>query len=240
MKAFIVDDARLARKELCVLLRAHPDVAVAGEAAGVEDALASVPAANPDLLLLDIHMPDGTGFDLLEQLDHAPAVIFTTAYDQHALRAFRANALDYLVKPIEPERLAEALAKARKAIASSTRGAGDREAVLTADSVVFVREGERCWFVKLDDISHIRVDGNYTHVHFRGERAVIARTLSALEGRLDGALFFRANRNTLVNVNFVERVDPWVNEGYLLVLRDGCEVEVSRRRARELRERLAL
>lgn len=238
MKVFIVDDARLARRELRVLLQSHPEVAIAGEAGGVGEALEALPAADPEVLLLDIHMPDGSGFDLLERLDHTPAVIFTTAYDQHALRAFEANALDYLVKPIDPKRLSEALEKAGTALASSTAVTGGGK--LTGDSVVFVRDGERCWFVKLAEISHIHVDGNYTHVHFRGQRALLARALSALEARLDARLFFRANRNTLVNVGFVERVDPWVNDGYRLLLRDGAEVEVSRRRARQLRETLAL
>jgi len=193
------------------------------------------------VLLLDIQLPSGTGFDLLEQLDPLPLIIFTTAYDQYAVRAFESNALDYLVKPVAPERLSAALDRAR---ARNQQSAGPTEdhnrAPLGAEDTVFLRDGERCWFVALRDISHMMVDGNYVRVWFQGQRAMLARSLSALEARLDPTLFFRANRNTLVNLRHIASIDPWVNDGYQIKLRDGHEIEVSRRQARELRERLSL
>lgn len=241
LRVLIVDDTRLARKELRTLLAEIADVECVGEADDVPAGLEAIARLRPDLVLLDIQMPSGTGFDLLEQLDAAPAVVFTSAYDQHALRAFEANALDYLVKPVAPERLAAAVQKARArcdevspATAATPRGA------LNAEDRVFLRDGEQCWFVALHEINRVVVEGNYARVWFREEQALLPRSLSALEARLDPALFFRANRNTLVNLRRVKNIDLGVGDGYDLTLRDGSVVEVSRRQARELRERLAL
>lgn len=239
MRTLIVDDTRLARRELRTLLAAFPQIDIVGEADDVAPARALVQQLRPELLLLDIQMPGGTGFDLLEQLDHVPAVIFTTAYDQYALRAFEANALDYLLKPIEPQRLAAALARVGPG-GMGTPAPEPARPPLGASDRVFVRDGERCWFVGIAEISHFKVDGNYVEVHFRGQKALLARSLSALEERLDPNLFLRANRHALVNLRLIEAIDPWLNEGFLLRLKGGAEVEVSRRQAREFRERLAL
>ncbi len=277
MRAFIVEDSRLARQEMKTLLAATPDVEVVGEAADVDAAAEAVDRLKPDLLLLDIHLPGGTGFDLLDRLDHLPAVVFTTAYDQHALDAFERNAIDYLLKPIEPARLAAALARARERItrrgagagagagadvgggagtgAGTREGAGEASGVdgsattgdlpralprKGADEMVFVRDGERCWFVRLSDISGFESVGNYAQAWFDGQRPLVARTLSQLEDRLDDNLFFRASRSHLVNLRWVEDIVPWVNDGYRITLRDGHAVEVSRRQAKVLREKLAL
>ena len=242
MKVLLVDDTRLARLELRTLLAAHPDVELVGEADDLPSAREACTRVSPDLLLLDIQLPSGSGFDLLEQLDPLPAVIFTTAYDQYAVRAFESNALDYLVKPVVPERLAAALDRARERLAGGAQRDAEPDARtrLGPDDTVFLRDGERCWFVALREISRIVVDGNYVKVWFRDQRAMLARTLSALEARLDPGLFFRANRNTLVNLRMIAAIDPWVNEGYRLKLKDGTELEVSRRQAKELRERLSL
>jgi two-component system, LytTR family, response regulator len=240
MKLLIVDDTRLARQELKTLLAAHADIEVIGEADDLPSARSAVESLRPHLLLLDIQLPSGTGFDLLEALDTLPLVIFTTAYDQYAVRAFEANALDYLVKPVAPDRLGAALDRARARLATTSPGETAPRTPLGAEDTVFLRDGERCWFVALKDISHIEVDGNYARVHFRGGHASLARSLSALEARMDPNLFLRANRNTLVNLRAIASIDPWVNDGYQLKLRNGSEIEVSRRQARELRERLSL
>jgi len=238
LRVLIVDDTRLARQELRTLLAELADVECIGEADDVPAAQQAIAKLRPDLVLLDIQMPSGTGFDVLDGLDSAPMVVFTTAYDHYAVRAFEANALDYLVKPVVPERLAAAIARARARQASSIREP-PRE-LLGPEDQVFLRDGERCWFVALHEISRIVVDGNYARVWFRDERAMLARSLSALEARLDPAMFFRANRNTLVNLRMVKNIDLAVGDGYDLTLKDGSVVEVSRRQARELRERLAL
>ena len=241
MKALIVDDTRLARQELKTLLASHADIELVGEADDLPSARDAVQRLHPDLLLLDIQLPSGTGFELLEQLDPLPLVIFTTAYDQYAVRAFESNALDYLVKPVAPERLSAALERARaRSEQTSNSDENPGRTPLGPEDTVFLRDGERCWFVPLRDISHVMVDGNYVRVWFQGQRAMLARSLSALEARLDPALFFRANRNTLVNLRHIASIDPWVNDGYQIKLRDGNEIEVSRRQARELRARLSL
>lgn len=241
MKMLIVDDTRLARQELKTLLARHADIELVGEADDVPGAREAVQRLQPDLLLLDIQLPSGTGFDLLEQLDPLPLVIFTTAYDQYAVRAFESNALDYLIKPIAPDRLAAALERARIRHREADARSVVRSSVpLGAEDMVFLRDGERCWFVALRDISHLMVEGNYVRVWFQGQRAMFARSLNALEARLDPTLFFRANRNTLVNLRHIASIDPWINDGYRIRLRDGNEIEVSRRQARELRERMSL
>lgn len=244
IRTVIVDDTRLARRELLTLLAEHSDIECVGEADDVPSGAHVVRELRPDLLLLDIQMPSGTGFDLLEGLDVAPPVVFTTAYDQHAVRAFEANALDYLVKPVVPERLAAALERVRERLAAmhfdaASPGVSHRE-LLGADDQVFLREGERCWFVTLGEVDRIVVEGNYARLWFRGEKVFLQRSLTALEQRVQPGLFFRANRSTLVNLRAIRTIDPWLNDGYLLRLRDGTEVEVSRRQARELRERLSL
>lgn len=236
LRVLIVDDTRLARQELRTLLQAIPDVDCVGEADDVPAGVDAVERLRPDVVLLDVQMPSGTGFDLLDRLERAPQVIFTTAYDHYALRGFEANALDYLLKPVAADRLAAALAKAR---AAAPAHAAPREP-LRADDQVFLRDGERCWFVQLGQVSRIEIDGNYATVFFRGEKAMLGRSLATLEARLDPALFFRANRNTLVNLRQVAAVELSVGEGYTLTMKDGADVEVSRRQARELRERLAL
>jgi two-component system LytT family response regulator len=237
LRVLIVDDTRLARQELRTLLRDINDVECIGEADDLPAAQAAIERLRPDVVLLDIQMPSGTGFDLLERLDAAPRVIFTTAYDQYALRGFEANALDYLLKPVQADRLAAALEKARESVREPAAPARER---LHADDQVFLRDGERCWFVPLAQISRIEVDGNYATVHFRSEKAMLGRSLATLEARLDPALFFRANRHTLVNLRLVQAIELSVGDGYTLTMKDGVEVEVSRRQARELRDRLAL
>ena len=239
MRALIVDDARLARQELRTLLGAIADVELVGDADDVASAQAAIAALRPDVLFLDIQLPSGTGFDLLAALETAPCVVFTTAYDQYAVRAFEANALDYLVKPVVPARLAQAVQRVRERLVDSASAATART-LLGPDERVFLRDGERCWFVALADIHRIVVDGNYSRVWFRNEQALLPRSLAALEARLDPNQFFRANRNTLVNLRQVRAIELSISDGYLLTLKDGSSVEVSRRQARELRERLAL
>lgn len=245
LRVLIVDDARLARTELRTLLAAIPWVACVGEADDVPAAREAILREQPDLVLLDVQMPSGDGFDVLEGLETVPMVVFVTAYDQYAVRAFETNALDYLVKPVAADRLQAALERGRErlsapAAAGDAAMASDPRDPLGADDQVFLRDGERCWFVALGEIRKVVVDGNYARLWFRDQNAVLARSLSTLEARLSPTLFFRANRNTLVNLRRVRAIEPSLSDGYDLTLDDGSQVEVSRRQARELRERLAL
>lgn len=239
LRVLIVDDARLARQELRTLLSALPWVQCVGEADDVPAAREAIATLAPDLVLLDVQMPSGSGFDVLEGLESVPAVVFVTAFDGYAVRAFQANALDYLVKPVEAPRLLEALQRARQRAVETTEAPALRS-TLGAQDQVFVREGERCWFVAVAEIRRLVVDGNYTRLWFRDQNALLTRSLSALEARLPQELFFRVNRNTLVNLRRIRAVTPSIGDGYDLALDDGSEVEVSRRQARELRERMAL
>ena len=236
----IVDDERLARQELKRLLAPHPSVAVIGEARNVEEAAEAVARLQPDLLFLDIKLPGGSGFDLLDRLDRVPEIIFTTAYDAYATRAFEVDALDYLVKPIEPDRLAAALERLvarRGAAARATAGRGDR---LGEEDRVFVRDGERCWLVRLAEVVLLESEGNYTRLRFGNERPLIHRSLRHLDGRLDPRSFFRANRRQIVNLRRVVRLEP-IEQGRLIArLENGVEVEMSRRRAQLFREMMSL
>jgi two-component system LytT family response regulator len=239
LRVLIVDDARLARQELRTLLSALPWVSCVGEADDVPSAREAIARLRPDVVLLDVQMPSGSGFDVLDGLEAVPLVVFVTAYDAYAVQAFQANALDYLVKPVEAPRLQQALQRALERRVPDDAALGER-ALLCPQDQVFLRDGERCWFVAVAEISRIVVDGNYARLWFRDQNALLTRSLSALEARLPMALFFRANRNTLVNLRMVRAVEPTIADGYELILADGARAEVSRRQARELRERMAL
>ena len=241
MKIFIVEDSRLARQELRTLLAEHTDCEIIGEAANVEAALDGIERLHPDVLLLDIHLPGATGFDLLDKLDYMPIVIFATAYDHHALHAFERNALDYLLKPIAPERLGIALIRARERLQAQAPTSTTQTLVKKGiDDTIFVREGEQCWFVRLGDISGFEVMGNYAHVCFDSKQPLLSRSLGYLEERLDPTLFFRASRSHLINLKWVTSIQPAMSDGYLVRLRDGRTVEISRRQAKVLRETLEL
>jgi two-component system LytT family response regulator len=244
MKALIVDDEPLARRELRRLLTAFPWVQVVGEAADVDEALAQVNEHAPALVFLDVQMPGGTGFDLLARLERLPRVILTTAYDHYAVKAFDVCAVDYLLKPIEPERLAAALSKvqaAALAAMSSTpppnEPAPRQEAPLEQ---IFVRDGLRCWFVPLREVSVFTADGNYVRLQWGKESPMLGRSLVALEEKLDPRRFFRANRRQIVNLDYIESVEMGLGGRLHVQLRDGPEIEISRRQARQFRARMSV
>jgi len=238
MNALLVDDERLARHELRRLLTAHPDVAVVGEAATADEAEARLVELPVDLLFLDIKMPGASGFDLLERLDRVPLLIFTTAYDEYALRAFEVNAFDYLMKPVRPERLASVLDKARSTLIAGRDSQPERPRSSTER--VFLRDGERCWIVQWAEIVLFEVEGNYARAYFGSNRPLIRASLNALEARLDPALFFRASRQHIVNLRFIESVETAADDTYIIHLKNKSEVPVSRRQSRQLRESLGL
>ncbi len=232
MRAIIVDDEPLARRELGRLLAEFAWIDIVGEAANVGAAALLIERLLPELLFLDIQMPGGTGFDLLERLEHLPRVIFTTAYDKHAVRAFEVNALDYLLKPIEPERLAAAVVRAQAAAASTPAAAATSGAILER---LFLRDGDRCWFVPLRDVKLFTAEGNYVRLSWDKIYPLLGRPLSSLEPRLDSKRFFRANRQQIINLEYIQSVDLGVNGRLHVQLRGGPEVQVSRRQARLFR-----
>ena len=229
MRAIIVDDEPLARRELRRLLADFPWVEIVAEASNIVEAAAAIEANAPELLFLDIKMPGGTGFDLLSRLEHVPRVIFTTAYDDHAVQAFEVNALDYLLKPVEPERLAGALARARGPLPAAPGAQARQQQIVER---LFIRDGARCWFVPLHEVSLIVAEGNYVRLHWREVRPLLGRPLSSLEERLDPQRFFRANRRQIINIEFIEEVEPGTSGQLHVQLRGGPEVEISRRQAR--------
>lgn len=233
MRAMIVDDEPLARRELRRLLAEFAWIDIVGEAANVGEAAPLIDRLLPELLFLDIQMPGGTGFDLLERLEHLPRVVFTTAYDKHAVRAFEVNALDYLLKPIEPERLAAAVARAQAAAASAPAAVANSGTILER---LFLRDGERCWFVPLREVKLFTAEGNYVRISWDKIHPLLGRPLSSLESRLDSKRFFRANRQQIINLEYIESVDLGVNGRLHVQLRGGPEVQVSRRQARLFRQ----
>ncbi|MCU7547943.1 response regulator [Chitinophagaceae bacterium LB-8] len=243
MKAIIIDDERLARTELRKLLQDFPEIEIVDEAANADEGLSKIENLNPDLIFLDIQMPGKTGFDLLNELDRAPHVIFTTAYDEFALKAFEVNALDYLLKPIEPKRLADAIHKlnaAENSNSNNTTATDANRSLLTEHDQVFVKDGERCWFVKLSDIRLFESVGNYAKVFFGNNKPLILKSLNALEERLDEKVFFRANRKHIVNMRMIDKIEPYFNGGLLLELKGGEKIEVSRRQTVKFKEMMSL
>ncbi|MFT7032947.1 MAG: two-component system LytT family response regulator [Cyclobacteriaceae bacterium] len=241
MRTLIIDDERLARKELNSLLADFTEIEIIGEAVNVDDAIEKIDQLHPELIFLDIQMPGKTGFELLESLDKAPKVIFTTAYDQFALKAFEVNALDYLLKPIDTDRLAKAISKLKDEepeILNQEFNAISSK-LLSSDQV-FVKDGEKCWFVKLERIRLFESDGNYIKVYFDTFRPMIHKSLNALDEKLDDRSFFRASRKHIINLGWVETIEPWFNGGLMVQLKGGERVEVSRRQASKFKDQMSL
>lgn len=240
MKVLLVDDERLARAELRRLLADTKNLEIVGEASNAEEAREQMQKCSPDLIFLDVQMPGETGLEFLETMEPPiPQVIFTTAYDEFAVKAFELNALDYLLKPVDPARLASAIERLsdRKAGADS---ATERPDVLQPDDKVFVREGDNCWFVEVKRIRLLESEGNYTRVHFDDAQPQLFRSLNAMESRLDTKSFFRANRRQMINLEWIEKIEPWFSGGLLVELKGGAKVELSRRQAQAFRERMSL
>jgi two-component system, LytTR family, response regulator len=253
MKVIVVEDSRLAREGLVRMLCACDSIEVVGAADHPTSALELVQATRPDVIFLDIHMPGATGFDLLEQLDYAPRIVFTTAYSEHAIRAFDYNTVDYLLKPVSPERLAKAVGKLREhlQVAGNAEPDLDRDTdaesepaearqVLDIDSKIFIKDGEKCFLVSLSSIRYIESCRNYVLVYFDGKRAYVKKTMSSVEARLPKGYFFRASRQHIVNLQAVAAVEESISLGYKLTLCDGTVLEISRRNAAELKDLLSL
>lgn len=237
MKALVIDDERLARKELIKLLDEFATMTVVGEAANADEALELIEKLNPDILFLDIQMPDKTGFELLEMLDNVPKVIFTTAYDEYALKAFEVNALDYLLKPIDPNRLKESIDKLG-VVEEKLEQSEPKQ--LGLEDQVFVKDGDKCWFVKLENVRYFESDGNYIKVFFDNVRPMIHKSLNALDEKLNDRDFFRASRKHIINLSWVEDIETWFNGGLMVKLKGGDKLEVSRRQAAKFKERMSL
>ena len=240
MRALVIDDERLARKELISLLGDYPKIEIVGEAINADDAQEKIVSLKPELLFLDIQMPGRNGFELLESLDNTPKVIFTTAYDEYALKAFEVNALDYLLKPIRKERLLECIQKLVDEENIENTEVQNTEYKLGLNDQVFVKDGDKCWFVKLSDVRLFESDGNYIKVYFDRFKPMIHKSLNALDKKLDDRSFFRASRKHIINLSWVESIESWFNGGLLVKMKGGEKVEVSRRQASKFKDMMSL
>lgn len=238
MKAIIIDDERLARQELKSLLSSYKEIEVVAECTNAEEARSMIHDLRPDVIFLDIQMPGKNGFELLEEISVLPEVVFVTAYDDYAIRAFEVNALDYLLKPVQTHRLAETV---RKILNREEKHEKKGELPQLNDSdQVFVKDGEKCWFVKLSDIRLFESEGNYVRVYFDKNKPLILKSLNNLDERLNPRTFFRASRKHIINLKWVESIESWFNGGLMVKLRGGEQVEISRRQAAKLKDMMSL
>ena len=241
MRTIIIDDERLARKELSKLLSKHSFIEIIDECANAEEAIKAIEEKKPELIFLDIQMPEKTGFDMLEELNYLPQVIFVTAYDEFAIKAYEVNALDYILKPIDPERLAKTLSKIKeeaKLIEEQEKSLSTEK--LSYSNQIFIKDGENCWFVTIADIRYFESVGNYVKVHFEDNKPMLLRSLNKIEERLEEKEFFRTNRKNIVNLKWIDKVDNWFSGGLKLTLKNGETIEVSRRQAQRFRELMSL
>lgn len=243
-KALIIEDERLAREELKLLLKDYLEIEIIGEAKNGEEGLQKIKEHKPDLLFLDVSMPGMTGFEMLKHLEEIPRVIFITAYDEYALKAFEVNALDYILKPVDPDRLKEALAKLSAPeddfVSNQAESLSRKNRQLTLNDRVFIKDGEKCWFIELSKVRMLESEGNYVKVYFDNFKPLILRSLNSFEDRLDPEYFFRANRKFIINLNWVSNIENWFNGGLQVELREGEKVEISRRQAIRFKELLSI
>jgi two-component system LytT family response regulator len=237
MKAIIIDDERLARQELKNLLSVHKEIEVVAECADAIQAKEKIQELKPDIIFCDIHMPGKSGLELVEEISAMVDVVFVTAYDEHAIKAFELNAFDYLLKPVQAERLAETI---KKLAIKESATKPDNNTPLTDKDTVFIKDGDKCWFVKLSDIRLFESEGNYVRVYFDNNRPLILRSLNSLETRLNEKQFFRASRKHMINLSYVASIETWFNGGLNVKLKDGKEIEISRRQAVRLKDMMSL
>ena len=229
IRVLVIDDERSAREELKKSLCAFPDYQVVGESRNAEEAKQQIEYLKPDLIFLDIQMPEGSGFDLLESLVEVPQVIFTTAFDQYAVRAFETNALDYLMKPVREERFVRAIEKSRIALQQGPGG-------ICGKKQLFIRDGDKRYFIRMDEISLVESLENYSRVHFNGGKAILKKSLRQWEFLLDAAKFFRISRTEIVNLDYIEKIDSLSGSRLLIRLRSGPWLEISSRQSVKFRQ----
>jgi two-component system LytT family response regulator len=251
-KVLIVDDERLSRRRVRRLLSLEPDCEVSGECANGVEAVTALGQSRPDIVFLDVQMPEMDGFDVARAMAEAkPLVIFTSAYDEYALRAFEVQAFDYLLKPFDGRRFRESLQRARVRVECDRSGQQDRrnypaassepaQAVRVAPDRIAVRNNGRVVFVKLADIDWIEAADNYVCLHCGRETHVVRETMNELESRLDPSQFLRVHRSSIVNLERVRELQPWFRGDYRVVLRDGTQLTLTKNHREKLESRLLL
>ena len=249
VRALIADDEPLARERLRMLLSAEPDVEIVAECRNGADAIAAIQRLRPDLVFLDVQMPNGSGFEVIAAVGAArmPPVIFVTAYDQYALRAFDVHALDYLLKPFDRQRFEQALARARQQIERVAAGDLERRLLELVQDLrpaaqrperFVIKSGGRVFFVRADEIDWIEAAGNYVKLHVGTDTHLLRETMTALEAQLDPDLFFRIHRSHIVNIERIKELQPWFNGEYVVFLRNGARLTLSRGYREKLQDRI--
>jgi two-component system LytT family response regulator len=247
LRTLIADDEVLARERLRNLLEAEPDIEIVGEFGNGRDAVVAIEELQPDLVFLDVQMPVLDGLDVVSTIgaDHMPAVIFVTAYDRYALRAFEVHALDYLLKPFDRERFQKALSRAREhLLRDRSPGLSDQLVALLQDlqgarkplDRLVIKSSGRVYFVKTEDIDWIEAAGNYARVHVGAESHLLRETMSALEAKLDSNRFVRIHRSTIVNLERIQELQPWFHGDYVVILQDGRQLTLSRGYRQKMQE----
>jgi len=240
IKTILVDDERLARQELKYLLQEYPDVQIIDEAENVDEALEKIHRLQPDLIFLDIEMPEKNGFELLNDLEYVPKVVIVSAHDQYAVQAFEAEAMDYLLKPLKSERLARTIEKVRSDIQQHKVKESGFEGKLPAQKRIFLKDGEKCFFVRLTEIYMIESVGNYCRFHFGADRPMIHRSLNKIQERLDSHIFFRANRQQIINTEYISHIESYYKGGMKVALNNGIELEISTRNSVAFKEMMGM
>ncbi|MEA5139991.1 LytR/AlgR family response regulator transcription factor [Arcicella rigui] len=240
IKTILVDDERLSRQELKYLLQDYPDIQIIDEAENVDEAIEKIHRLQPDLIFLDIEMPEKNGFDLLDELEFIPKIVFVTAYNQYAIQAFESEAMDYLLKPMKAERLSRTIEKLRAEIQQTRISEAVSEGRLPPDKRIFLKDGDKCYFVRLTEIYMIESVGNYCRFHFGNNRPMIHRSLNKIQERLDPNIFFRANRQQIINTEYIADIDSYYKGGMKVVLNNGIELEISTRNSVAFKEMMGI
>ena len=249
IRVLIVDDEPLARERINDLLRSDPQIDIVGQCSNGAEAISAVRKLAPDLLLLDIEMPEKDGFAVLESIppDQMPAVIFVTAYDQYAVRAFEVYALDYLLKPFDRERFERALGRAKAQVLGEKNGDVSLRILAALDEIktrhvylerLVIKTNGHVFFLKTDEIDWIEAEGNYVRLHTSKESYLLRDTISALEAQLDPKKFLRVHRSAIVNIDRVQEMQPWFHGEYRIILKGGAQLTLSRSYREKLHELL--
>lgn len=239
IKAVIIEDSRLARNELKELIKVHNEIEVVGEAENVDQGFELINNLDPDLIFLDINMPEKDGFFLLEMLDHVPIIIFTTAFDEYAIKSFEYNAFDYLLKPISQKRFSNSIEKVLEKINFIPASYNNINDSFSLDKQIFIKDGEKCWLIKIQDIYLFEIEGNYTRVYFGDKKPLLYKSLNQIEKKLPADVYFRANRQQIININHVNKVVSWFNGKLKIEMNSGNEIEISRRQSNNFKDKLS-
>ena len=239
LRTVIVDDEELGRDRIQSLLEAQPDVEIVGVCADGPGAVEAIDRTQPDLVFLDVQMPGMDGFEVIDNIDQTrmPAVVFVTAYDGHALRAFEIHALDFLLKPFDQTRFEKALERARAQIARATPTAIDPRLVSLLEELheerkyperLIVKSSGRVFFVRTEEIDWVEASGNYVKIHTRNDAHLLRESMKNMEGKLDPKTFVRIHRSAIVNIDRIKELEPWFHGEYIVIMRDGTRLTASR------------